>query len=109
MRQSLPLLALAAGLAVAPVAAAAQNAVTLKSVNVQLPTGDRIFSTPGSDAVNNNCLGCHSAGMILDQPALPKATWAAEVEKMRQIYKAPIEPKDVDAIVDYLVSIKGTS
>jgi hypothetical protein len=31
----------------------------------------------------------------------------AEVIKMRTAYKAPIDPKDVDAILDYLVSIKS--
>lgn len=93
----------------APQNAAPQKAVPLKSVSVELPSNERSFAGPGSDAANNNCLGCHSAGMVLDQPALPKAAWAAEVEKMRQIYKAPIEPKDVEAIVNYLVSIKGTS
>jgi hypothetical protein len=33
------------------------------------------------------------------QPALPKAQWRAEVEKMRNAYKATIDPKDVDAMV----------
>jgi hypothetical protein len=46
--------------------------------------------------------------MVLNQPA-SKAQWQAEVEKMRQAYKAPVDPKDVDAIVDYLVSIRGAS
>ena len=50
---------------------------------------------------------CHSAGMVLFQPALSQAQWHAEVEKMRTAYKAPIDPKDVDTIVAYLVSIRG--
>jgi len=29
------------------------------------------------------------------------------VAKMRNVYKAPVDPKDVPAIVDYLVTIKG--
>jgi hypothetical protein len=45
--------------------------------------------------------------MVLTQPALSKAQWHEEVEKMRNAYKAPIDPKDVDAIVDYLVSLRG--
>jgi hypothetical protein len=45
--------------------------------------------------------------MVLNQPALPRAQWDAEVIKMHTAYKAPIDPKDVDAILDYLVSIKG--
>jgi hypothetical protein len=43
------------------------------------------------------------AGMVLNQAALSKAQWLTEVEKMRDAFKAPIDPKDVDAIVDYLV------
>jgi hypothetical protein len=45
--------------------------------------------------------------MVLDQPALSKSQWQAEVGKMRMTYKAPVDAKDVDAIVAYLVSIRG--
>jgi mono/diheme cytochrome c family protein len=101
-------IALAGLAAVAPLAALAEAQLTLKSVKVDLPSGDRMFPDgPGADAANNNCLACHSAGMVLNQPALPKAQWRAEVEKMRNTYKAPIDPKDVDAIVGYLTAIKG--
>ncbi|WP_426438747.1 hypothetical protein [Bradyrhizobium genosp. P] len=60
-----------------------------------------------ADAINNNCLACHSADMVLNQPALPKATWEAEVHKMISAYKAPVGEADVPAIVDYLASTKG--
>lgn len=59
-------------------------------------------------AINNNCLACHSAGMVLNQPALPKATWEAEVHKMINVYKAPIDDADVPAVVDYLASMRDT-
>ena len=96
------------GVAFAPVCAGAENQVSLKSLSVDLPLGDDMFPNgPHADAVNNNCLGCHSAEMVLYQPALPTAQWQAEVDKMRTAYKAPINPKDVDAILEYLVSIKG--
>jgi mono/diheme cytochrome c family protein len=62
---------------------------------------------PGAQAMNNNCLACHSADMVLNQPALPMMEWQAEVDKMQAAYKAPIDPKDVRAILDYLVSVKG--
>jgi mono/diheme cytochrome c family protein len=97
------------GLWAAPFDLAAAAPLELKSVTVDLPIGDRMFPDgPGSDAINNNCLACHSAGMVLNQPSLPKAVWAAEVEKMMKVYKAPIVPEDVDAIVDYLARLKGT-
>jgi hypothetical protein len=104
--------------AAAPPSWAAENApaapstvtgagVTLHSVNVSFPDPGRMF--PGdakADAINNNCLACHSAGMVLTQPALPRAEWQSEVEKMRSTYKAPVEESDVPAIVDYLVALK---
>jgi hypothetical protein len=44
--------------------------------------------------------------MVLNQPILSRAAWQAEVDKMRGFYKAPIDPKDVDAIVSYLADLK---
>jgi hypothetical protein len=74
------------------------SGVTLRSVSVQLPGSERMF--PGdADVINNNCLGCHSAGMVLTQPRLTRAVWQQEVEKMRSQYKAPVDEKDVPAIV----------
>jgi hypothetical protein len=81
--------------------------VILHSVNVNFPDPARMF--PGdakADAINNNCLACHSAGMVLTQPVLSHAEWQSEVEKMRSTYKAPVEASDVPAIVDYLVALK---
>lgn len=86
---------------VPPPSAAAPFA--LKSVSVDLPASTDSF--PGgtvADAINANCLACHSASMVLTQPTLPKATWQGIVEKMMHAYKAPVPPKDEAAIVDYL-------
>jgi hypothetical protein len=109
MRTFLPI-TLAAGIALLPCSAEAEGKLSLKSVNVDLPAGDDTFPNgPGADAINNNCLACHSADMVLNQPALPKAQWEAEVDKMITAYKAPIDPKDVGAILDYLASVKGVN
>ena len=90
----------------APLVVHAEQKLSLKSVSVDLPFGDRMFPDgPGADVVNSNCLACHSAGMELNQPGLSKAQWRTEVEKMRTAFKAPIDPKDVDTIVDYFVSL----
>jgi hypothetical protein len=92
-----------------PLVARAATPFELKSVKVDLPDSDKMFADgPGSDAINNNCLACHSAGMVLNQPALSKQAWAAEVNKMITTYKAPVAPADVGAIVDYLSATKGT-
>jgi cytochrome c553 len=91
-----------------PLAARAATPLELKSVKIDLPDSDKMFPDgPGSDAINNNCLACHSAGMVLNQPALPKQAWAAEVSKMINNYKAPVAPEDVGPIVEYLTALKG--
>ena len=91
-----------------PLMAGAARPLELKSVKVDLPDSDRMFPAgQGSDAINNNCLACHSAGMVLNQPALSKQAWTAEVNKMINNYKAPIDPEDVGTIVEYLTALKG--
>ena len=83
--------------------ARAATPLQLKSVKIDLPDSDKMFPDgPGSDAINNHCLACHSADMVLNQPALSK-----EVNKMINNYKAPVAPEDVATIVDYLTSLKG--
>jgi mono/diheme cytochrome c family protein len=109
MMRKMPI-AIAACIGLASLGTPAADKPTLKSVSVDLPAGDRTFPAgPGADVANDNCLACHSAGMVLNQPALPKSVWEAEVDKMREAYKAPIDAKDVGAIVGYLVSIKGAN
>ena len=106
-RQQLLLVAIL-GIAATPVAGAAAP-IELKSVNVELPDSDRMFpGGPASDAINNNCLACHSAGMVLNQPAMSKDAWKSEVDKMINNYKAPVAPEDVATITDYLAALKGT-
>ena len=91
-----------------PTLAWVQPAPAITSTSVELPAGDALF--PGgsnADAINNNCLACHSADMVLNQPALSEETWEAEVGKMIKVYRAPIDASDVPAIVSYLVKTKG--
>lgn len=86
----------------------AASPFALRSVSIELPSGERMFPPgPGADAINNNCLACHSAGMVLNQPAMPRAAWQTEVSKMVNIYKAPVAAEDVPVIVSYLDAIKG--
>jgi len=102
----LPLFALITASVLAPLSVHAEQKLSLKSVSIDLPFGDRTFPDgPGADLVNGNCLACHSAGMELNQPGLSKVQWRTEVEKMRTAFKAPIDPKDVDTIVDYFVGL----
>jgi hypothetical protein len=94
-------------IATAPCARSA-TPIELKSEKFDLPDSDRMFpGGPGSDAINNNCLACHSADMVLNQPAMSKDAWKSEVSKMINNYKAPVAQEDVGAIVEYLTALKG--
>lgn len=88
--------------------ARAQKAPAFKSVSADLPGDDAQF--PGgaeADAINNSCLACHSADMVLNQPPFPRAVWDAEVHKMIKVYRAPIDEADAASIIDYLTKTKG--
>ena len=96
------------GLALLPYPGQAASITTLKSVKLNVPTSDTMFPAgPGSDAINNNCLACHSADHVLNQPSLSREAWQEVVNKMITAYKAPVSPDDAKAIVDYLVHTKG--
>ena len=91
-----------------PLAAGAEQKLTLKSVTVDLPFGDRMFPDgPGAEAVNSNCLACHSADHVMNQPLLSEEGWKEVVHKMVTAYKAPIAPEDEKLIVEYLVRVKS--
>ena len=76
-----------------------------KSLHMEFPPDAASFPDgPNVKVVNQDCLACHSADMVLDQPLLPRATWAAEVAKMRATYKAPLKDEDIPLIVDYLAA-----
>src|SRR5271165_2013637 len=70
-----------------------------------LPFGEDAFPNgPGVEAINNNCLACHSVDHVMNQPSLSKEHWEEVVQKMVRSYKAPIGPEDQKQIVDYLAS-----
>ena len=103
---SMSILAIASALTAAPARATTINLPKL--VTVSLPGGLELYPGPGAGAINNNCLACHSRDMVLNQPAMSKTAWKAEVTKMQNTYKAPIVEADVPTIVDYLDRVKGT-
>jgi len=60
-----------------------------------------------AELVTQNCTGCHSSEFLAAQPKLSRATWAAEVAKMRKVYHAPIDPADDAKLVEALVALRG--
>ena len=84
--------------------AAAPVGITLP--NDFVPFAD-VAGGPSADAVNSNCLACHSAEMVLNQPRLSAAEWQGVVTKMRTAYKAPIEASDDAAIIAWLGAMQA--
>ncbi len=79
------------------------NGVTHTSAAIDLPADHQLYpQRPHADAMNRNCASCHSPSMVLGQPPLTPDQWAAEVKKMREVYRAPVPDADVPAILDYL-------
>jgi cytochrome c5 len=100
------LIFVAGTVAVAALLAAAAPA--FKPMTMDLPPDAATYPDgPNLKTVNQNCLACHSAEMVLDQPLLSKTAWAAEVAKMRNTYKAPVNEADAPLIVDYLTAVHG--
>jgi cytochrome c553 len=86
----------------------AGGGVTLHSVSVSFPNSENTFpGGRGADAINNDCLICHSAGMVLDQANLSRAAWQGIVDQMHNDFKAPFAAEDTPAIVDYLTNLKN--
>jgi cytochrome c5 len=76
---------------------------TFTDVAVRLPQDTSTFpEREGVDAMNANCAACHSTSMILLQPVLTTDQWKAEIKKMREVYKAPVDPAAEPAILSYL-------
>ncbi len=59
------------------------------------------------DAVQANCLTCHSFGYVLNQGQQSRAFWEEKVHKMVHAFKAPISKEDQKLIVEYLYSEYG--
>lgn len=72
-------------------------------VSVVLPTSATTFPAgDGANIANSQCLICHSAGMVLRQPALSEAQWQTIIGKMRTAYGAPLPVDQINALAAYL-------
>ena len=78
----------------------------LTPVEVALPDEEPMFAGPDADLLNGNCVACHSAEMILTQPRMTEDQWKHSVEKMRTVYKAPIEEADAAKLPAALVRLQ---
>ena len=85
---------------------AAAAPVSIELPNDFVPFAD-IAGGPSAEAINANCLSCHSAEMVLHQPQLSRIEWQGEIAKMRSTYKAPVDPADDAAILQWLVAMQA--
>lgn len=84
-----------------PMPETAAMAPDLNHVNIHLP------EAAGYQAFALNCLICHSAAYVQNQPDLPEKTWEGIVTKMQKTFGAPVADSSIREIVQYLVTIKG--
>jgi len=61
----------------------------------------------GFDAVQANCLMCHSFGYIINQGRQSRKFWRGKVDKMIVHFKAPIDEKSAKVVTDYLFEHYG--
>ena len=62
----------------------------------------------GRAVTENICSGCHSLDYIrINAPFMTRQTWTASVNKMVQMFGAPIAPNDATTIIDYLSTNYG--
>ena len=77
-------------------------------VKVELPVSNTYFPAgDGADVANAQCLICHSAGMVLRQPALTKNEWIGEINKMRNVFGSPLPANQIEPLAKYLFSVNG--
>ena len=61
----------------------------------------------GFNAVQTNCIMCHSFGYILNQGRQSRKFWRGKIDKMIIEFKAPMTKKDAKIVEDYLVEQYG--
>lgn len=61
----------------------------------------------GFDAVQANCLMCHSFGYIINQGPQSRLFWKNKIKKMIVHFKAPITEGDQVTVLDYLYKHYG--
>ena len=63
---------------------------------------------PGRTVVEQNCNSCHTLDYPrTNAPFLSRQGWEAEVNKMINVFGAPVTADDAKTIVDYLVKNYG--
>ena len=65
-------------------------------------------AAPGRELVASRCGVCHSLDYIpMNSPFLDRTGWEKTLHKMIDVMGAPIEERDMKAILDYLTASYG--
>jgi mono/diheme cytochrome c family protein len=92
-------LAVCAGLGAAALLAAAAQVRAAGEQSFRLKDG------PGRDLTQGRCAVCHSLDYIPgNAPALDRAGWHKEIQKMRERFGAPLTDAEAQQILDYLAA-----
>ncbi|MBI3752493.1 MAG: cytochrome c [Deltaproteobacteria bacterium] len=75
--------------------------IELPAVRPELKPGD------GKERTEAMCNICHSLDYISMQPQLSRGGWTAEVNKMINVFGAPMSEDDAKVIINYLTIIYG--
>lgn len=78
--------------------------ITLVSDRIDLPV-EKATLPAGHDLIVENCTACHSAEMLTTQPPLTVEKWQATIDKMRTVYKAPIDPENDAGLIEQLTGL----
>jgi len=92
---------IAVTLSTAPLLAQVKGDIAVPYISYEIKMGK------GFDAVQSNCLMCHSFGYITNQGPLSYDAWAKKTQKMIKHFKAPISAEDAKTINDYLFEHYG--
>ncbi len=81
------------------------------ALDIELPEETASYTAsdlPGYTLVRQNCLMCHSAEYVLNQPPTSsREYWDTIVRKMKHPFGAFYADADIPAMVDYLVKTYG--
>jgi hypothetical protein len=91
-----------------PVATGNEPARSWSKTTIELPSSQTVFPPgDGADIANGQCLMCHSAGMVLRQPALTQDQWVSEINKMRNSFGSSLPADQIMPLARYLHGINA--
>jgi hypothetical protein len=87
-----------------PAIAVAAAALPARAAEQPVPLKD----APERAMIEQNCAACHSLDYVrTNAPFMNRQAWTAEVNKMINVFGAPVAAEDAKTIIEYLVANYG--